>query len=88
MNSQNNWYCSPESPRFIHELPFHDEKIGIYSAINAHSITGPTFYDEIINAASYTNNILHSFVTALTEEGRLYSVFQQDSATARMAYIN
>jgi hypothetical protein len=34
------------------------------------------------------NNILSPFFAELTEEERLYSVFQQDSATAHMAKIN
>jgi hypothetical protein len=28
MNSQNNWYWSAENPKFIHELPPHDERTG------------------------------------------------------------
>jgi hypothetical protein len=34
------------------------------------------------------NNILSPFFTKLTEEERLYGVFQLDSATADMAYAS
>jgi hypothetical protein len=85
VNSQNNQHWSAESPRFIHELPLHDEAIGVWCAISAHRIIGPIFYDDAVNAARYMNNILSPFFAELTEEERLYSVFQQDSATAHMA---
>jgi hypothetical protein len=43
VNSQNNQYWSEKNPRFIHKLPLHDEKIGIWCAISAHRVIGPTF---------------------------------------------
>jgi hypothetical protein len=33
-------------------------------------------------------NILHPFFAELTEEERLYSVFQKDSATAHTAHVS
>jgi hypothetical protein len=87
VNSQNR-YWSAENPRLIHELPLHDEKIGVLCAISAHTIIGPIFYDNTVNAARYVNGILSPFFTELAEEERLYSVFQQDSATTHMAYIS
>jgi RNAse (barnase) inhibitor barstar len=33
-------------------------------------------------------NILHPFFAELTEKERLYSVFQQDSATAHTAHVS
>jgi hypothetical protein len=88
MNSQNSWYWSAENLRCFHKLPLHDEKIGVWSVICARRIIRPIFYNDTVNASRYMNNILRPFFTKLTEEERLYSVFQQDSATANMAYIS
>jgi hypothetical protein len=82
---QNNQYWSAENPRHIHKLPLHDEEIGVWCVRSASRITGPISYNNMINSARYVNNILSSFLSELTEEGRLYGVFQQDSATAHMA---
>jgi hypothetical protein len=35
VNSKNSWYWSAENPGLIHELLFHDEKIGIWWTANA-----------------------------------------------------
>jgi hypothetical protein len=51
-------------------------------------ITGPTIYNDAVNATRNANNFLSPFFTQLTEEERLCYVFQQDSATAHMAYIS
>jgi hypothetical protein len=56
--------------------------------ISAGRINGHIFYDDTVNAARYMNNILSPFFAELTEEERLYSVFQQDSATAYTACIS
>jgi hypothetical protein len=88
VNSQNNQYWSAENPRLIHELPLHDEEIGVSCAISACRIIRPVIYDDSLNAARYVNNILSPFFTKLTEEERLYGVFQQDSATAYMAHMS
>jgi hypothetical protein len=88
LNSQNNRYWSAENPRFIYELPLHDKRIAVRCAISACRIIGPIFYSDAVNAARYVNNILSPFFAEQTEEERLYAVFQQDSATAHMAYIS
>jgi hypothetical protein len=74
-----------EHSKFIHELSLHDEKICVWCVISAHKITGLIFYDNTVNAARYVNNILSPFCAKLTEEERLYCVFQQDSATAHIS---
>jgi hypothetical protein len=84
VNSQN----SAENPRFVQEFPLHDEKIGVWCAISARRIIGPIFYDDTFNSARYMNNVQSPVFTKLTEEERLYGVFQQDSATAHMLYIS
>jgi hypothetical protein len=72
----------------IHELPLHDEKIGVWCAMSAHTVIGPIFYDHTFNAVRYVNNILCPFFAKVTDEESLYGVFQQDSATAHMAYVS
>jgi hypothetical protein len=75
VNSQNNQYWSVENPRFIHKLPLHDKRIGVWCAISARRIIGPIIYNDTVNAARYVNNILSPFFAELTEEERLYTVF-------------
>jgi hypothetical protein len=67
VNSHNSQYCSAENPRLIHELPPHDEKLGVWCAISAHKINEPIFYDNTVNAARYANNIQNPFFAKLTE---------------------
>jgi hypothetical protein len=59
----------------------------VFNVISARKIIGPIFYGDTVNAVSYVNNIPSPFFAELTEEERLYGVFQQDSATAHTAYI-
>jgi hypothetical protein len=72
----------------IHELPLHDEKIGVWCAMSTHRVIGPIFYDYTFNAVRYVNNILRPFFAKISDEERLYCVFQQDSATAHMAHVS
>jgi hypothetical protein len=87
MNSQNNRYMSAENHRFIHELPLHDEIIGVWCAITARRIIVPIFYHSKVNAARYVNNIQSPFFE-LAEEERLYGDFQLHSATTHTAYVS
>jgi hypothetical protein len=50
--------------------------------MSAHRVIEPIFYSDTINVVRYANNILCPFFAELTEEGRLYGVFQHGSATA------
>jgi hypothetical protein len=61
VNSQNNRHWSAENPGVIHELSLHDEKIGVWCAMNARRVIGPIFYDYTFNAVRYVNNILRPF---------------------------
>jgi hypothetical protein len=63
---------------------FMIKKISVWCAISTRRITGPIFYNNTVNAARYMNNNLSPFFAELTEEERLYGVFQQDSATAHI----
>jgi hypothetical protein len=74
VNSQNNWYWSAENPRLIHRLLLCDEKVGVWCVISAHRVIGPMFYDNVLSAARYVNNVLHPFFAKLTEE-ESYVVF-------------
>jgi hypothetical protein len=56
--------------------------------MSARRIIGPIFYDDTVNAARYVNNILSPPFAKLTEDERMYGVFQPDSATAHMAYVS
>jgi hypothetical protein len=56
--------------------------------ISAQRIIRSIFYNDTVNAARYMNNILSPLFTKLTEDKRLYVVFQQDSATGHMVYIS
>jgi hypothetical protein len=68
VNSQNNRYSSEENPGLIHELPFHDEKRALWCAMEVSRIIGSIFYDKGLNVVRYTNNILRTFFSELTEE--------------------
>jgi hypothetical protein len=46
VNSQNNQYWCAENPRFINELPLHDERIGVWCV---RRIIGPIFYNDTVH---------------------------------------
>jgi hypothetical protein len=79
VNCQNSQYWSAENPRLIHELLF---------MTSARRIIGPIFYDDTVSGARYVINVLSQFFAELTEEERLYSVFQQDYAAAHTAHAS
>jgi hypothetical protein len=88
VNSRNSQHWSAENPKFIHELPLHDKKIGVWCVIIVHSIIEPLFYDDAVYAARYVNNILSPFFAVLTEEERLCGVFLLASATGHLVNIS
>jgi hypothetical protein len=75
-----------ENRDLIHVLPLHVGKVGVCYVVSARRIIRPVFYDDTFNAARYVNNILHPFFTDLEEEGRQYSVFQEDFAKLHMLW--
>ena len=83
--SQNNRYWSHENPHRIHEIPLHDERIGVWCAVNGFRIIGPIFFNNTINAARYRDDILTPFFEELTDIDCRNGYFQQDSATAHTA---
>jgi hypothetical protein len=44
INAQNNRYWSSINPKQTSEVPLHDQKIGVWCAITASRIAGPTFF--------------------------------------------
>jgi hypothetical protein len=53
VNSQNNRYRSTENPHAVHEVPLHDLKVGVWSAISAWRINKPVFFHGTINSELY-----------------------------------
>jgi hypothetical protein len=56
--------------------------------MSAHRVTGLIFYDDTVHAVRYANNIQRQFFAELTEEERLYGVFQHGSAAPHMARVS
>jgi hypothetical protein len=44
INAQNNMYWSSINPKQTFEVPLHDQKIYVWSAITASRIAGPIFF--------------------------------------------
>lgn len=80
VNGQNSRYWASENPHLIHEVPLHDQKIGVWCAVLASRVIGPIFFDTTVNTDVYLT-ILDDFAQQLTEEEREYCFFQQDGAT-------
>lgn len=58
VNSQNNRYCSTESPHAIDKVPLHDLKVGIWWVTGAWRITRPVFLHEKLSSDSHMRLIL------------------------------
>jgi hypothetical protein len=63
-------------------------KVGVWCAVSARRIVEPVFFKRTINFERYVQVVLRQFFTVLTEEGKLYGWFQQDSATAHIAHMS
>jgi hypothetical protein len=85
VNSQNNRLWSNENPHEFHQVPLHDQKVGVWCAISRMRIIGPIFFNGIINAELYRTNILDHFIEHLSEREIEQAWFQQDGATAHTA---
>jgi hypothetical protein len=60
LNTQNNTYWSRESPNFIHKIPLHDVKAGVWSNQSARRITGPVLWTNN-NSEKYVKLIFQTF---------------------------
>jgi nicotinamide riboside transporter PnuC len=56
----NSRYQNSINPRQTFEVPFHNQKIGVWRVITAAWIVGPIFFKQTMNSESYVNGILHS----------------------------
>jgi hypothetical protein len=80
INTQNNRYWSSQNPHLTHEVLLHPVKFGVWCVVSAR-IVGLVFFNETVNCKRYVQVILGYFFPELTEEERLYGLFQKDSAT-------
>jgi len=60
----------------------HDVQIDVWCTLSARRIIGQSFYAAAVNSERYMRHILHPFIRQLTDEGKFYGHFQQDSAIA------
>jgi len=88
VNSQNNRYWAAENPHQLHEVPLHDQKVGVWCAISRTRLIGPIFFNNTVNSERYINDILHPFFEQLTDNEKQNGTFQQDNATAHTAYAS
>ena len=49
-NTQNSRTWATENPHETFEKPLHDQNIGVWCAVSRSRITGPTFFDSIVNS--------------------------------------
>jgi hypothetical protein len=75
VNSQNTRYWSAENPHKLHQVPLHNQKIGVWCAVSASRIIGPIFFDTTVNTGTYLQ-IFENFYSQLTENERQQCFFQ------------
>jgi hypothetical protein len=63
------------------EVPFHNQKIGVWCAIAASQIVGPIFLENTIQSGMSVTLLGLFFLTALRKKKR-HGYFMQDGATA------
>jgi hypothetical protein len=85
VNSQNTRYWSAENPHNLHQVPLHDQKIGVWCAVSASRIIGLIFFDTTVNTDVYLQ-IFENFYSKLTESERQQCFFQQDGATCHASH--
>jgi hypothetical protein len=74
-------YWSTENPPVVHEVPLHDLKVGVWSAISAWRITEPAFLHKTINSKLYMRLILSPFFDQLTDEGNRMGILCKSNST-------
>jgi predicted transcriptional regulator len=85
VNSQDTRYWSAENPHNLHQVPLHDQKIGVWCAVSASRIIGPIFFDTTVNTDVYFQ-IFENFYYQLTENERQQCFSQKDGATCHTSH--
>jgi hypothetical protein len=85
VNSQNTRYWSAEDPHNLHQVPLHDQKIGVWCPVSASQIIGPIFFDTTVNTDVYLQ-IFEDFYSQLTESEGQQCFFQQYGATCHTSH--
>jgi hypothetical protein len=67
VNAQSTRQWDTENPHAEHEIPLHDQKVGVWCAVSGRKIIGPIFFYDTVNSKRYVNNILEPFFQTLTE---------------------
>ena len=80
VNSQNCRFWSANNPHLIHDIPLHQEKIGVWAAMTKRRVFF-TFLNNIVNSDVY-KTFIDQLIPTLNEEEIMRGWFQQDGATA------
>lgn len=75
LNTQNNRHWHVDNLNLIHEITFHDVKVGIWF-IHGVKMVDLMFYAETFNSSRYVRQILQQFLRQLTGREKVYGHFQ------------
>jgi hypothetical protein len=88
VNTQNNPYWSSQNPYLTLDVLLQPVKASVWCAVSAEIVYLCFFFNETINCERYVQVILGQFFPELTEEEKLYGLFEQDSATAHTSRMS
>jgi hypothetical protein len=77
VNAQNACHWGTENPHTIHEVPIHDQKVGVWCMVSGWRIIGPVFFYNTVNWEHYVNSIFEPFLQMLTEEEKQHAYFRR-----------
>lgn len=61
VNAQDTHHWNTVNPHAVYEVPFHNQKVGVWCAVSAWRIDGPVLLYDRGNSEHYVNNILEPF---------------------------